>query len=401
MSEDFTVKVHSYGPNRPLSLVYFDPISGKKVAKSAKTRDWREGERLAGEWQKELQAGRYAPPSKITWQEFRERYMQEHVASLKPKTAEVVRGALNHVERHLNPDKLIKVNAAALSTLQSRLRATGVKETTIASVLRHVKAALGWAVSVGMLATVPKVVMPKQAKGKKMKGRPITEEEFERLIFVVPKVRPEDSAAWVHYLTGVWLGGLRLRESVALSWDDDAPFAVDLSGRHPRLRIRGEAQKSGQDQLLPVVPDFGAFLLNTPAEERIGRVFRLDEVATGVPLLPHRVGEIVGKIGRKAGVVVSKADGKFATCHDLRRSFGSRWARKVMPAVLQRLMRHEDIQTTMGYYVDLDADEMADELWAAHPATIGNTPPTGNRTGNNRAETANPVKAAENVTADC
>ncbi len=32
----------------------------------------------------------------------------------------------------------------------------------------------------------------------------------------------------------------------------------------------------------------------------------------------------------------------------------------------QRLMRHESIQTTMRYYVDLDADAVADEPWKAH-----------------------------------
>jgi hypothetical protein len=54
------------------------------------------------------------------------------------------------------------------------------------------------------------------------------------------------------------------------------------------------------------------------------------------------------------------------SAHDFRRSFGTRWARRVMPAVLQRLMRHESIETTMTYYVDLDADELAEELWKAH-----------------------------------
>ena len=34
------------GWTRPLSLVYFEPTSGKKKAKSAGTRDWREAERV-------------------------------------------------------------------------------------------------------------------------------------------------------------------------------------------------------------------------------------------------------------------------------------------------------------------------------------------------------------------
>ena len=80
-SEEIKVKVHSYGPERPLSLVYIDPISGKKKAKSSGTTDWREAERLAGELEKELQSGRYAPPSKVTWKEFRERCEAEKLAA--------------------------------------------------------------------------------------------------------------------------------------------------------------------------------------------------------------------------------------------------------------------------------------------------------------------------------
>lgn len=65
-------------------------------------------------------------------------------------------------------------------------------------------------------------------------------------------------------------------------------------------------------------------------------------------------------------------DGKRASAHDLRRTFGTRWARKVMPAVLQRLMRHANIGTTMQYYVDLAVDEMADDLWKQHAPDVGN-----------------------------
>ncbi len=44
-----------------------------------------------------------------------------------------------------------------------------------------------------------------------------------------------------------------------------------------------------------------------------------------------------------------------------------------MPATLRGLMRHENIETTMRYYVDLEADDVAEELWANHEAAIGNT----------------------------
>ena len=81
-----------------------------------------------------------------------------------------------------------------------------------------------------------------------------------------------------------------------------------------------------------------------------------------------RAGRVISDIGEQADVLVNSTEGKYASAHDLRRSFGTRWAARVKPATLQLLMRHESIETTMKYYVDQDADDVADELWAAYEA---------------------------------
>ena len=137
-----------------------------------------------------------------------------------------------------------------------------------------------------------------------------------------------------------------------------------------------------------MTPDFAEFLLRTPDSQRHGRVFRLNEVETGTPISAHSIGQLVAKIGDQAGVVVNAVEGKTASAHDLRRTFASRWAKRVAPAILQKLMRHASIQTTMGYYVDLDVDEMADELWASHPATAAVAMPASNISGNIGPESA-------------
>ena len=111
-------------------------------------------------------------------------------------------------------------------------------------------------------------------------------------------------------------------------------------------------------------------------------MFKLARERGGEPIGPGKVGAIISSIGKKAGVVVDKAAGKFASAHDLRRSFGTRWASKVTPAVLRRLMRHSSIATSMGFYVDLDADEVAGDLWAKFGSENGNTPAAGNTLGN-------------------
>jgi hypothetical protein len=72
---------------------------------------------------------------------------------------------------------------------------------------------------------------------------------------------------------------------------------------------------------------------------------------------------------------------KYATAHDLRRSFGTRWAKRVMPMVLVEMMRHDSIETTKRYYVSTDAMETADMLWDMPEAGFGNK--TGDTTPRN------------------
>ncbi len=396
MSDEISVSVASYGEGRNLMMTYRDPVTGRKVAKTSGTRDATKAAMAAGKWEDELRTGRYQAPSKLTWAEFRKRYETEKLATLAPATRATAAEALDYLEKIVNPDRLAKLTATAMSRFQAELRKPrertkggkkivkpAMKDTTVARHLRHVKAALSWGVSMGLMAKVPDVHMPKRVKGQAlMRGRAIAGEEFDRMIAAVPKVQPEDAPAWIHYLTGLWLSGLRLEESLALSWEQDAPFYADLTGKRPALRIYGEAQKSGRDEVLPMTPDFAQFLAATPEADRAGKVFKMPTLRNGQPKHPREIGRIVSLIGKTAGVVVNKADGKFASAHDLRRAFGTRWSKRVMPAVLRRLMRHSSIGTTMGYYVDLDSADVADQLWASY----GNTPAAGNTLGNTRPD---------------
>jgi integrase len=74
-------------------------------------------------------------------------------------------------------------------------------------------------------------------------------------------------------------------------------------------------------------------------------------------------------------VVIDKAAERYATAHDLRRSFGTRWAKRVMPAVLKDLMRHSSINTTTSFYVNQSAEDVGDVLRMA----ISTNPGTNDR----------------------
>ncbi len=409
--DQFKVNVIKFNDRKFLQMVYLDPMNGRKVTKSTGTTIRREAEKVAAKWEAELQEGRYSQSTKIVWKEFRERYEGEVLPGLAKKTGEKLTWVFNLVEKILNPARIRDLTTDRLSYFQSKLREAGKAETTIASALAHLRSALQWAMRMNMIAVMPKIERPKRAKGGKvMKGRPITGEEFDRLLTKVEagliaaatprgkgkptkkkrkqsetakaafQTRRAESVAkvaesWRHYLRGLWLSGLRLEESLELYWDRDDKLRVNLSGKRPMLRIPAELEKGNKDRLLPMAPEFAELLLATPKAERSGPVFCLRSRDGGQPLNAHRVCEIVCAIGRAAGVKVNTdaktGKVKYASAHDLRRSFGERWAAKVMPQVLMELMRHESIETTMKFYVGRNAEKTADILWEAYRPGLG------------------------------
>jgi len=406
------VSVVEFADRPNYMLQWSDPLTGKRKTrtstverdgtKAAEKRAWSE----AGVLQEKLREGAYAAtPEKLTWAAFRERYQAEALAALTDGTQENNCNTFGLLERLVSPARLADLTATRLSGFQAKLRELGRREATIKKHLGVVLTALRWARRQKLIREVPEIDMPKRAKaGKAMKGRPITGEEFDRMLAAVSKARKlsprmkdgrrdlkaernrrRDREALRRLLRGLWLSGLRLGEALQLRWTvRPGQLCVDLTGRRPMLRIPGECQKSGKDQLHPVAPEFAQWLLATPPEARKGLVF--DLLGTGRPMTRNRCSRLVAAVGESAGIVVDRQARrvggksievlKYASAHDLRRSFGERWASRIMPKVLQELMRHESIDTTMRFYVGRNAESTADVLWAAHEIAAGNK--TGN-----------------------
>ena len=83
-------------------------------------------------------------------------------------------------------------------------------------------------------------------------------------------------------------------------------------------------------------------------------------------------------IGQKSGIIVKREPLKYVTAHDLRRSFCSRWAQRVLPQHLKSLARHRAIATTLKFYAEADAVQTAEAVWAAVARLANesaNTPP--------------------------
>lgn len=380
MSSYIKVHVRQYRDRENFLLQWPDPVTGRlrtittEFPRSGgrKARDQAAG--VAREYEKQLNDD--LVPSNITWARFRSRYENEHVPGLSAESAAKIDTVLSYVEEILNPAKLQSMTAEAVSRLAAGIRKKGVSESTLDGYLGTLKAAINWGVRQGLLPkcpAFPKIRRKKKTKNVPMKGRPITGEEFERMLAAVEAVVGTDATpAWRRYLTGLWLGGLRRGEALRLHWDrQDRLHPVFGSNGRPVLRVPGELEKGHTDRLLPLAPEFAMMLMETPEVERTGPVFKLPGIRGRTEQRRQEwVGKKVSEIGNKAGVKVQvhpeTGKVKYASAHDLRRAFGERWAALIMPAHLQQLMRHESIETTLRYYVGANAERTNDVCWEAY-----------------------------------
>jgi integrase len=161
--------------------------------------------------------------------------------------------------------------------------------------------------------------------------------------------------------------------AIGLTWDEwSEGIRVQISGDgYVFLIIAAEDEKGGKDRVYPVAPEFAEMLLAVPESQRSGFVFNLPQKGERRPSSVTEVGKKISQVGKLARVKVDERqkDGKtvtkFASSHDLRRAFGLRWSRRIFPAELMELMRHENIETTMKYYVGQQAELTAKKLYEA------------------------------------
>jgi integrase len=371
MAKKKPVKVHviKYAGEKNLVLRYIDPITGRQKRKSSGTKNPKEAERAAERWQNELINGKFKPPEELTWQEFRDRFEDHSLGDKSSGYFAVFHSAFTWFEKTTEVQMLRDV-PDLIDKFELSLRRSKLATNTVRTYLKHFRTAILWAIEKGYLDKLSKRIRIPDSIDE-MKGRALTDAEFQSILEAVPAVVGDELAEeWKLYLSGLWYSGLRRQESLILSWDEHEPFAIDMTGLFPRFKISAKAQKSRKSQYLPMTPDFAEWLLKSVhLADRQGLVFTPHGTA-GTQLTGSEVGRYISSIGRKAEVEVKPGSGKFATCHDFRRSFGTRWARRVMPAELKLLMRHASIETTMKYYVGIEADDIAAGLWARfNPST--------------------------------
>lgn len=395
-----SVKVSLIHRRRDFEAQWFDETTGKKKTRTTGTAVRRDAERFAARLEDELNSGPIAQPVRVLWKTIVDRYSDEVLPNLAKKTRNKTKGTFNKLKAEIDPKYAASLDATRISQFAAKLKSDKLAPLTIKSHLAVLRKVLGWSVRMGLIRSVPNIDMPRAVPT--MKGRPITAEEFDRMLETVPLVigaEPTDAVeSWRHLLRGLNLSGLRLGEALKLHWRDESEISVDLSGERPLMKIQAASQKSRKFTLHPITPDFAEFLLQVPERARRGYVFNPIPLRSPVHYRPSEdwVSKVISRIGEEAKIKVSPT--KFASAHDLRRAFGYRWSRIVKPFALQSLMRHASITTTEQFYLGQNAEDSSADIFADFAAHHSRG--SGNKSGNipHPEASSSPQQSEQNAT---
>ncbi|MFN5284241.1 MAG: hypothetical protein ACK5KS_05410, partial [Planctomyces sp.] len=312
-------------PDRPLRasdrngyvLKFFCPLQGRRIRRNCGTRDRREARRIQRECRERLVSGEYSasggaitaklsteqslpglvPPVAAaavetgpTWQDCYERYLEHRRLRIREGSLVEITSRLGIAERILEERQrerrgtagLLMSEVATLSSLedlQARLlagehcRYPGRSPNTVNTLMGAVMAFLRFCHGRGWLQSVPD--LEKVDAEEVMKGRPVTESEFQRMLDAVPAVvGPNSAASWTFALKVLWESGFRVGDLMDFSWDDTRhihPIWPRIDGRLPTILIPA-TQKNGKVQEIPMLPGLQQLLSTVRDEERHGWV---------------------------------------------------------------------------------------------------------------------------------
>lgn len=371
---------------RPIQMWYRDE-HGNKVRRSSGTYDVQEATEAARKWEAVLVLGlpetRTRKPAgpQMAWSDFREAYRTQKAVTMKPKAATEAESRLDLATRILRPKTLQDV-ADGLDWLQadmlagkcSRYQSRPRSRASVQSNMRAIIAALNWAAKKPrQWVTVPKIELVTVPAGNEMKGRPLCGEELDRYYTAMRlHVGERRYPSWRFFVAGVLASGLRLSEMMVMSWDRPQTIRpVFRRGALPEIAFPAHLQKNSTQESIPMTPWFAELLQTVPEEQRTDWVFNPLPHHKSQPRLHHEhVGKILSTIGKAAGVIVDEGNPitgaglKYASCHDLRRTFATKLAEsKVEEAIITKIMRHSSADVTRRYYISTRTQSDAGRLW--------------------------------------
>ena len=257
---------------------------------------------------------------------------------------------------------------------RAELVAQGAGNRTANAHVDALRAALGWAINVGLTAANPLVKVPRLPEGARhvrCRRRVLSEAEIARYLAAAEADDREQighSRRRVIPQAPLWRflleSGCRYGEAATLSWGD-----VDLASR--LVTLRGEHTKSGRSRVIPLSQTMTLALLALgKVHERVlgfapgaGDVVFLTALGCRWPHHTVNVMRVHDRLLAKAEIARVDELGYKVDLHSLRHTSASRFARSGVPLVVaQRILGHSTPVLTAKHYVHLGVEELREAV---------------------------------------
>jgi len=351
----YPAEVRKKGPSGASWYVGWYDFNGRRHSEScgAGSRGKNKAEKRQRRLQAELDLGVHQSNTKKTWKDFREEYEAQILPNLARQSREQIRAALNHFERLVRPGRVELIATQAVDQFVAARRKERGKNpgsllspATVNKDLRHIKAALKVACDWEYLAKMPKIRMVREPEKL---VRYVTPEDFAKIynegcssacLPHGPNLGHAPELWWKALLALAYMTGWRIRELLALRWED-----VDLKAG--TIITRHGDNKGKRDERVPVHTVVVEHLLQIRSNRLLVFPWGHDEQRLWIEF--RRIQTAV-----RIKLVCRENHDHTPACHvygfhDLRRAFATVNAQRMKPEVLQKMMRHKSYKTTLGY----------------------------------------------------
>lgn len=375
--KEITVSVVRRADREHLIYRWQDRVAGTKGEESAGTASRQEANSAdrKADFIAEIRARRKRKKADPEWRVFRERYERSRKTEWRTSTLKAWLTAAGNLEQAVELGHLSDLDAGAINDFRVFWHGK-VKPASIDAYLRSIRAAALWAAEIYPGYEPPRIRTKKPPNA----GRPLVDEEFDRMLQACEAVVGADNAgSWRFLLEGLVHSGLRLGQALSLSWEIEAPVHIEgMDGPAPKIVILVGDHKGHREDHLPMTLPLINRLRQVPGQQRTGFVFN-PRGPRGVIRNKNRASAIICQIGKKAGIVVGTnvkrrknkrgewevlgTEPKFAGAHDLKRTCGQRMLERGVPApMVAKLLQHRSFDTTQRHYLSDDARKTSEFL---------------------------------------
>lgn len=312
---------------------------GRDERRSLKTEDKRIAQSRFRKWLQELDGAAFEG-RKHSYADAEERFVKEHLTTLKPKSATRYGVSLKNLAPTFGNKMLHEISSAELSGFETRRRTDGVTSSTIRRDLACLSSLMTSAVDWEWLTanSVPAYLKRRAKRGLKegqAKTRYLTESEEAKLLAAAT-----DEPRKIMILAIDT--GLRRDELFDLKWSQ-----VDVEGRFISTMTK---TKSGRNRPVPVPARSAQILAALPRYKDVPYVLVNSDTMTRYVTIQTAM----RGARRRAGIA-------HVTLHDLRRTAGCRWLQrdKKSMAEVSMLLGHSSVLVTEKSYAFLNEEAVA------------------------------------------